>query len=1195
MKDGGLDAFTAEVNPIYQTSSSIKKTDVVPEFMETLTALGQALNQIENPTKARSELLLDTAGPINSVFNAMLNTRPTSNGTAYANIRNLNVESFVFHDGAQSEFANIKSLIPGMNLLGTSIWKPAASANSLQQLISFLYCFIAQLDLSTGLTGESVILFLQKNDTVNFGRLVKETVDMFDNKYYDDSSKLLLATNQKTNGLIKSLGSVADDIIKELVTRSSVSSTNEIVNTDSNSGTAANYDFTDAETSLKAFLDPTVQASLQPAKTGFGIPAMAAALTAIADKLVSRDVGSIPNTIKPVFNDDNLAVKIARHGYLNAPFFNGTAEKITNKNEATISSAVVVGGQLSEIDYKPIVTAWLIKYNLTTLVPGYALMNTADIKQKITDLSNGTQVTSSGNKKKAADALPLLQSQIAVPSAGLANSAPLFLYSPVAGPPPETTYSRIDKPLTGTATDLLVTEIPGINDFIRGIKQFQSPDYTFSKIALVALLDALVSNTGNLAKDQKNNAPKYAAIIHDSIEKYKNYVASRIPYVNTKINTSGINNTTLAFKDKLINGFFSDLRGSVPSESNKQNMSSGTCQRRIYDEVLWGHFDEYDQIFNLLKGEQPVKNLDAIQKNIDALSTADKNNKVTKDAQYAGYRLNVKKIPRYGMIGGRRRMHGGDGEIDVINALDGVPAITAGSQRIIWLTETERITEDELFNNNGGQFALRRLAQEIFTSDPANDDVTVSRPSGGDVTLNKAVAAKNIVKILGDKIFNLSPNDIMSVLNNNAKNAPSVSKKMVQDEKDLKAYMLANGEPKWQLNADRSDWEIPGKDFNIEDQCGFIDDATAPGCVSFLNECGLEQGTFAGCYEVVKKIDKNKQWASVTNKETITKISPRVAYNILKHFNFDTITAKDANSSSPFANIDLIKMEPLSSWYKRLDTTDLQNKFKPKNGDTSEEAVQIMKDNKYFLSYLSLLVEWVNAHPSLLNKGWVTTPKTEGPKDEHYNFIKDFRPYEYYPSNKAVGAKNGANLQMLLRGLTQLGGNYRDGMYAYKRRAMFNDMKRNSGRDIEMPFNRGMFDRDMPQNGGGDVYKFLEGPSKEGSATFLKNLYNQIAKMLQDQRKIDLSEPSKSNLDKILDKISVAEKEANEWLLKAIKRQQIKNITNGRIDIEQVANDDELKKIEEMYLSKTKEVERSSEKYINSLVTMLTLTINGRK
>jgi hypothetical protein len=244
------------------------------------------------------------------------------------------------------------------------------------------------------------------------------------------------------------------------------------------------------------------------------------------------------------------------------------------------------------------------------------------------------------------------------------------------------------------------------------------------------------------------------------------------------------------------------------------------------------------------------------------------------------------------------------------------------------------------------------------------------------------------------------------------------------------------------------------------------------------------------------------------------------------------------------------------------------------------------------------LVEWVNAHPSVLNKGWVVKDKAEGPANKpNVNFRDDLKVYEYYPAGKVANAKNNVGLQMLLRGLTQLGGNFKDGVYAYKRRAMFNDMKRHRAVDIDAPFSRGMFDRDMPQQTGGhgdDIIKFLEG-GKEGSADLLKNLYQQIEKMLERQQRVKLSENSRKKMDDALLKISEGEKEANTVLLNEIKRGEIQRATGNRIDINGIEDDAEIKEIEERYLKKTKDVEKSSAKFIDALVTMLTVTVNGRK
>lgn len=1121
METAGLDAFSAGKSLSLKRSYS--DDDIVPEFMEFLTAFGQALHQLENPSKIRADALENSGSTVSKAFDMLINDTPER--ASYAK-KDATVGSFVYHDGADPAFPGIKTLIPGVNMLGSSLFDAVNGLTAFQRLIVFLYEFIAELDFSTNPSGAEIIGFLRKHDTVNFHRLCAEVVkDITNENHYASRPQWdsEFSEDKILQALQRSLVPVAETIKKELQSREYRAGDDPAPLVKA-AGDVKSYKFkTDATPALKQLL------------AAVGADGDAASISAEWAS-IGKPKGRAPDSI-------------TLHGYLNTGFVNGTLNQVSDVTEPVLSGGSSVA--MSDTEYAKLIVNHISKTVNPTAV---------GISAKETDLA----------KVLAATALPAAGKALPLPlrPAGTDGSAPLFMYD-VALP-----HDRIDKALIDKAKE--------INDYVTAVKKMATP---IGKVIAMALYDAVISGDEDFATDLTKSAV-YAPTIIDAFAKYTDKLKSRVEFVNNKLKSAPA--AAAVFKNQIVNGFITGIGSTIDAGNVKQEMSSGVagnCQQELYEKVISNNVSAFDKIFNLVQNGES-KPLDAILKELDALSPIQKRDRAARDAVFAKYRLNVKKLDER-QVGGRkrvRRMRGGAGdEIEVINALRYVPALKVDGRRKIYLTPTESVTEAELFASRG-EFGLRSLAQEIYTSE-LDAPITVN-VGGRAINIDKDASSRAIINILGDTIFQLTDEDIMTILNRNSRMAPNDAARITKIENDLKANVLAQ-KSTWKY--DGQNWTSNGS-FNINDQCTFLTEETGRDCVGFLNECGLEQGTLKGCYEVIKRVNKNKAWPTdLSIKENVTKISPRVAFNILKKFNFDTIVEKDTNSGSRLYNIALVKVEPVGKWLKRFEKADFQSKFA--SAGPVDQVVKAIKENPYFLNYLSLLVEWVNAHPVVLNPGWTEKAAPAVTDKPNYNF-DELKMYEYYPPTRGV-QQRGTNLSMLLHSLNQLGGNFKEGTYSYKRAAMFNDMRRHVADDIEMPFNRAMFDHNMRGGNGDEIVKFLEGGNK-GSSELLKGLYEQIVDVLKSRR-IDLSPKSKQALDGILNRISASEKEANEILLKEIKRAQILKATGQRIDIANVNDADEIKAIEERYLDATKRAERSSAKFIDALVTMLTVTVKGKK
>lgn len=270
-------------------------------------------------------------------------------------------------------------------------------------------------------------------------------------------------------------------------------------------------------------------------------------------------------------------------------------------------------------------------------------------------------------------------------------------------------------------------------------------------------------------------------------------------------------------------------------------------------------------------------------------------------------------------------------------------------------------------------------------------------------------------------------------------------------------------------------------------------------CRLFMNQCLLEQNP-NNIMECIKVMEKNDFAQSA--KQEIKDMTPIVALNFLKRFGFRTYKAQDEE-----ANTTLIKIEKVSSWLK----------FYMKTKFTDVTIQKAIENNDKILQYLKLVVEFVNANPSILNKNY------DGPTEEQVGKIEA----DPYATKLGIPLRrdnysSSANINMLDTYLKNksVGTLFKKPLYQHKN---LNEPMQH----ILMPFMGNMSKIQIGGNFNNVLMKRLVNETS-GAALMESIILNLIAKLKLQHKTLE-----SSYLNKIFQKIK---------LLKKMEKQMIQNI-----------------------------------------------------
>jgi len=225
------------------------------------------------------------------------------------------------------------------------------------------------------------------------------------------------------------------------------------------------------------------------------------------------------------------------------------------------------------------------------------------------------------------------------------------------------------------------------------------------------------------------------------------------------------------------------------------------------------------------------------------------------------------------------------------------------------------------------------------------------------------------------------------------------------------------------------------------------------------------------------------------------------------------------------------------------------------NALTKDQVVDKIKNNKFVIGYLSLLREWVNAHPQVLNPGYIKNPKDEFGADASKGYPeneKKFKIYRWYPGESKDSTET--SLNGLWRELLRIKSATQADSNKYKTASFLNNIGAYSAMDINVPLARALYmgDFGVGQIGGhgslGEIERLLSGKNN-ASSTLFADLYDKIVKILYSNG-IKLSDKSRDKIDGKLESFKRCEQALNKDILAEIDRVKILRQTQGRIDLD---------------------------------------------
>lgn len=127
-------------------------------------------------------------------------------------------------------------------------------------------------------------------------------------------------------------------------------------------------------------------------------------------------------------------------------------------------------------------------------------------------------------------------------------------------------------------------------------------------------------------------------------------------------------------------------------------------------------------------------------------------------------------------------------------------------------------------------------------------------------------------------------------------------------------------------------------------------------CTDYITNCLLknDSSSLAEC----AKMWKSGNFYSLT-VDDIKNVNPHMAARTLQKFGFRTISVRDSS-----LNMKIDKFETVDHWIKEV----LQQRWGQQKDLEGETLQSILENNDNVLNYLSLLVDYVNSNPSIINK-----------------------------------------------------------------------------------------------------------------------------------------------------------------------------------------------------------------------------------
>jgi hypothetical protein len=278
-----------------------------------------------------------------------------------------------------------------------------------------------------------------------------------------------------------------------------------------------------------------------------------------------------------------------------------------------------------------------------------------------------------------------------------------------------------------------------------------------------------------------------------------------------------------------------------------------------------------------------------------------------------------------------------------------VPELPIGSFGRVWFTDAQG-TVQSLVNITDKDF-LRKLYDAVYMS--TSTDITV----GG--TGMKVFDKYDVSHSL--QYFHVDVDKIVRARLNYIREQPLAELPVPEDVTEVYDFVTKNT---WKRNGSgKLVTSVNGQEVAYDDinnpklkasyNCysSMLYPGNQEGCNKYMLEC-LSNNDPAGLKECLKHLE-SADFDKVV-KEEINNMQPIIALRTLQKFGFRVTDAYDSEM-----RMQVKKVETVQHW--------LENYMKSKFGDN--ETSKTIVDNQSLLRYLTLIVQFVNANPAILNKG----------------------------------------------------------------------------------------------------------------------------------------------------------------------------------------------------------------------------------
>lgn len=388
-------------------------------------------------------------------------------------------------------------------------------------------------------------------------------------------------------------------------------------------------------------------------------------------------------------------------------------------------------------------------------------------------------------------------------------------------------------------------------------------------------------------------------------------------------------------------------------------------------------------------------------------------------------------------------------------------------------------------------------------------------------------------------------------------------------------------------------------DQQMEDSCSLINLANGPQqCFDFLSTCASSvTDNPTDCRKLLEFEFLTKDPPLNALKDTVIKIDPSIAFNVLRKFRFASNLVEEPRY--PIPGFKRFKVQSVESWLKELfEGTDRCKgpgvprdpcDPRPLSEQLGEEMTKLLRymagNSKYapFFNYLNILVEWVNANPQVLNK----EEAKEGFQFYHRypDVNKNFNIYDYQNPYKPADVR----IRTMVCGLERLKTSILNELTGVSGATIISNIA-NNPLDIQNPLNRNMFPTAIPvasviaqarMAGGGiedelsgvnyqygyalfyNIYKYLietmdtmanpRRPAQQQPTIVVQVTPQQIQQQSQAQQTqatlpFRLAGKTRDGIEVKLENFKVAEDELRDSLIKLVRRNQLYQASRGHIN-----------------------------------------------